>query len=54
VFDGTGQLVLEDGTVAAQGFARYYELKPDEIMEQGLTNEMWHEDKRPAPDEVLA
>jgi uncharacterized protein (TIGR00369 family) len=52
VFEGEGQLLLPDGTVAAQGFARYYRQSLGLITQGGLPEEEWFTDTRPAPSQV--
>ncbi|MDR3053042.1 MAG: PaaI family thioesterase [Coriobacteriales bacterium] len=52
-FEGEGLLLLQDGTVAAQGTARYAKQPPAVITEGGLSDETWHPDPREAPAKVL-
>jgi uncharacterized protein (TIGR00369 family) len=49
IFEGEGQLLLSDGSVAAQGFARYYRQKVEDIAKGGLPPEEWIVDDRPHP-----
>jgi uncharacterized protein (TIGR00369 family) len=52
VFEGEGSLLLPDGSVAAQGFARYYRQKVEAISEGGLPDEEWFADERPRPSHI--
>jgi acyl-coenzyme A thioesterase PaaI-like protein len=54
MFEGTGEIVLDDGTVAAHASAKYLRLVPEQIIPSGLTPEVWHDDPRPHPDVVEA
>jgi uncharacterized protein (TIGR00369 family) len=54
VFEGTGELLLADGTVAAQAQGRYMALSVDTICDGGLTEPLWHPDERDWPGTVLA
>jgi acyl-coenzyme A thioesterase PaaI-like protein len=54
IFEGTGELVLDDGTVAAQGFARYYAQDVASIADGGLDDMNWRPDPEPVPASVLA
>ena len=52
-FEGEGELLLPDGTVAAQGSARYLKLDVDQISDEGLSEEEWYADIRPYPNQIL-
>ncbi|MDR2196498.1 MAG: PaaI family thioesterase [Coriobacteriales bacterium] len=52
IFEGEGQLLLPDGTIAAQGFARYYRQSVEAIAQGGLDDEEWFADERPLPEQV--
>jgi uncharacterized protein (TIGR00369 family) len=54
VYEGSGEIVLEDGTVAAQGTGKYLRLPPDQIAPGGLTPKLWHADPREHPSEIDA
>jgi acyl-coenzyme A thioesterase PaaI-like protein len=54
IFEGTGELVLDDGTVAAQGFGRYFAQDVNQISEGGLDGENWRPDPNAAPTSILA
>ena len=53
LFIGQGKLLLDDGTVAADATARYYQLDVDNIADGGLTAEDWHPDSRESPDSLV-
>ncbi len=53
IFDGSGELLLEDGTVAAEATARYASLAVEAIAQGGLSDEDWHSDSWQSPDSVL-
>jgi uncharacterized protein (TIGR00369 family) len=50
--EATGVVLLQDGTVAAQGFARYMRVAVDDIVKGGLADKDWHRDPRPHPDTI--
>lgn len=54
VFEGAGEIVLEDGTVAAQATARYARLPVDDISAGGLGADNWRVDERAFGATVLA
>ncbi|MDR1713235.1 MAG: PaaI family thioesterase [Coriobacteriales bacterium] len=54
IFEGTGELLLPDGTVAAQATARYFRLPVDAISEGGLSDEDWFADQRQCPNSIQA
>lgn len=51
MFEGTGEIRLDDGTVAVEATGRYLRLPIDKIAE-GDFNEQWFADERPLPDTV--
>lgn len=51
MFEGTGEIRLDDGTVAVEATGRYLRLPIDKIAE-GDFNEQWFADERPLPDKV--
>lgn len=51
LFEGTGEIVLDDGSVAVEASGRYMKL-PIERIAQGSFDADWFSDERPAPDEV--
>lgn len=53
LFEGTGELVLSDGSVAVEATGKYLKLPIDRISEGDFTAE-WFVDERPRPDAVDA
>jgi len=51
IFEGTGEIVLPDGTVAVEASGKYLKLPIDQIAEGDLTHE-WFSDAREAPRSV--
>jgi acyl-coenzyme A thioesterase PaaI-like protein len=51
LFEGTGEILLEDGTVAVEASGTYLKLPIDRIAE-GDFGEQWFADEREAPAEV--
>jgi acyl-coenzyme A thioesterase PaaI-like protein len=51
-FEGTGEILLPDGAVAAEGRGRYLKLPIDQIIGDASLDENWFPDPRPAPSEV--
>ncbi|MDZ4655656.1 MAG: PaaI family thioesterase [Coriobacteriia bacterium] len=51
LFEGTGEIVLEDGTIAVEASGRYMRLPIGRIAEGDFESE-WFADERPRPDEV--
>lgn len=49
LFEGTGEILLADGTVAAEASGRYMRLPIDKIADGDFSTE-WFEDERPMPD----
>ena len=54
VFEGSGELLLPDGTVAAQGFAKYMRADVDSLIDGGLESIKWIADERPLPETIEA
>ncbi|MDI6900687.1 MAG: PaaI family thioesterase [Anaerosomatales bacterium] len=52
IFEGTGEIVLDDGTVAVEATGRYLKLPIDRIAGDDLDEREWYADPRPAPDDV--
>jgi uncharacterized protein (TIGR00369 family) len=53
LFEGTGEIVLEDGTVAAEGYAKYVKIKIEKLVkETGADDSLMMKDTAEAPDEV--
>jgi acyl-coenzyme A thioesterase PaaI-like protein len=51
LFEGSGEIVLDDGSVAVEASGRYLKLPIDEIAGNDFGSE-WFPDERPHPDEV--
>jgi acyl-coenzyme A thioesterase PaaI-like protein len=51
LFEGTGEIVLDDGTVAVEASGKYMKMGIDRIAE-GDFNEQWFEDTRERPESV--
>ena len=53
IFEGTGEIILEDGTIAAQGYAKYMKMSFSKIgKETGGEESMMIDDESDAPVEV--
>ncbi len=53
LFEGTGEIILEDGSIAAIGYAKYYKMSLDKITEEmGADSSLMMEDTTEAPEEV--
>lgn len=51
LFEGTGEIVLEDGTVAVEASGKYLQMPIDKIAEGGL-EDAWFPDSEALPDSV--
>ncbi len=49
VFEGTGEIVLEDGTVAAEGWGRYLKMPIEKIAAVEFSEREWFADRLPIP-----
>ena len=53
LFEGTGEIILEDGTVAAEGYAKYVKMKIEKLIkDMGDDDTLMMKDATEAPDEV--
>jgi len=52
LFEGAGELVLADGTVAVEARGKYLKMSLDEIAADGMDETEWFVDERARPDEV--
>ena len=52
LFEGTGEILLEDGTVAVEARGKYMRLPIEKITEGGDFAEEWFPDDRPLPEWV--
>lgn len=51
LFEGTGEIVLDDGTVAVEAFGRYLKMPIGRIAEGEMAGE-WFSDERGMPDDI--
>jgi uncharacterized protein (TIGR00369 family) len=52
LFEGTGEILLEDGTVAVEGWGKYMILPLDKISEGGFVDEEWYQIEEDDPAEI--
>ena len=52
LFEGTGEILLGDGTVAAEASGRYVKMSLGEITDDDFDQRDWSEDLREAPESV--
>lgn len=52
VFEGTGEILLEDGTVAAEARGKYVKLPIEEIAAVEFSESEWFADRLPLPAEI--
>ncbi len=52
LFEGTGEILLGDGTVAAEATGRYLKMSLGEITDDDFDQRDWLEDERDAPESV--
>jgi uncharacterized protein (TIGR00369 family) len=52
VFEGTGEIVLEDGTVAVEAHGKYVKLPIEGIVDTGFIQSQWFADALPLPAEI--
>ncbi len=52
VFEGTGEIVLEDGTVAAEAHGKYLKMPIEEIATAEFSEREWFNDQLPLPATV--
>jgi len=50
LFEGTGEIVLEDGTVAVEASGKYMRMPLHDIAGEGLDGDSWFADPRELPD----
>lgn len=51
-FEGTGEIVLSDGTVAVEASGRYLKLPIDRIAGESFADDEWFADARPLPESI--
>ena len=49
LFEGTGEILLADGTVAVRASGKYVKMSLEEITEHGMDESEWFADGRPRP-----
>jgi uncharacterized protein (TIGR00369 family) len=52
LFEGTGEIVLEDGTVAAEGQGKYLKMPIESIAAVEFSEREWFADDQPVPAEI--
>jgi uncharacterized protein (TIGR00369 family) len=52
LFEGTGEIVLDDGTIAVEARGRYVKMPLDAITDGDFAQSDWFRDPREAPDSV--
>ena len=52
LFEGTGEIVLADGTVAVEASGKYLKMTLGEITDDDFDEREWFTDPREAPDEI--
>ena len=52
LFEGTGEIVLEDGTIAAEAQGKYMKVALETVADVEFREEEWVADDLPLPDEI--
>jgi len=52
VFEGTGEIILADGTVAAEARGKYVRMALGDIADESFTDNEWFADDQPLPAEI--
>jgi uncharacterized protein (TIGR00369 family) len=52
LFEGSGEIVLADGSIAVEAHGKYLRLPIDKITEGDFDETEWRSDERPLPDSV--
>lgn len=52
LFEATGEIVLPDGTVAAEGRGKYLRMRLGDVADETFADEEWFPDDRPLPVEI--
>jgi len=52
IFEGTGEIVLQDGTVAIEAKGRYIKLPVEKIADEDFDQEQWFADEAPLPESI--
>lgn len=53
VFEGAGEIVLEDGEIAATGSGRYLKMRLEQITSPEFLGKEWFSDPDPVPAEIM-
>ena len=55
IFEGEGEIILKDGTVAAKGTGRYFKLPIENIVDthDEFTGDEWFVEDGPVPDDIV-
>ena len=52
LFEGSGEIILEDGTVAVEARGKFLKLPIEKIATEDFDHSQWYPDPRPFPDSV--
>lgn len=52
LFEGTGEIVLPDGTIAAEGRGKYLKMALGDIADESFAEREWFADPGPLPEDV--
>ena len=52
LFEGTGEILLEDGSVAVEASGKYLKMDLGEITDDDFDQREWFADPRQRPDEI--
>ena len=52
IFEGTGEIVLDDGSIAAEAHGRYLKMSIEQIAAAGFSDSEWFDDGLPLPDRI--
>ena len=52
LFEGSGEILLEDGSVAVEASGKYLKMDLGEITDDDFDQREWFADPREAPDEI--
>ncbi len=53
VFEGTGEIVLGDGTVAAEAQGKYLKMPIEQIAAAEFSDSEWFADVQPVPERIV-
>lgn len=52
IFEGTGEILLEDGTVAIEGYGKYWKMKAEQVDADRMVDEGWWVLSEDDPEEI--